>query len=215
MLLGCDIFSSSDSNGSNNNSADDAGADSSNGGTTVGDGSLNGADTCDGIVPVIVRDFRSVDESATLGHPDFEYVSWPDEKGIVEEQLNTTDRKPVYALDGQSSDTTHSKALFDKWYRDVPGNEQGQNKRFELSLTFEKQSDGTWRYESNRFFPLDEVAGTYGFYPENLLTDPCTEEPGFENHNTISRLRCTSLFSISRAQAKPSDSEAMMTCGCS
>ncbi len=89
-----------------------------------------------------VRDF---DDS----HPDFEHVV-ASERGIVEVALGA-DGKPVYA--GGTGRTTNGAEAFDQWYRDT----EGVNERDSLTLTLEEQADGSFRFEDNDFFPIDEA----------------------------------------------------------
>lgn len=88
---------------------------------------------------------------------------------IVEDELGA-DRKPVYresnSFDGQPgrTATTHGRAAFDEWYRDVPG----KNLRAEQILKLEDLGNGIYSFDSARtgvalaaddaskqFFPLD------------------------------------------------------------
>ena len=89
-----------------------------------------------------VRDFQDA-------HPDFEYRISTD-RGIVRERLGP-DGKPVYAHDDKTP-TTNGEALFDQWYRDVPG----VNQSTKYSITFsDPDGDGIATYSSSSFFPID------------------------------------------------------------
>ncbi len=99
------------------------------------------AETCDGKLTAVVRDFQPT-------HPDFEFAvpgsrgaCYCSEKGIVGETLGP-DNKPVYVA--TNSKTTSSAANFDQWYRDVPG----VNQRAEVVLQFQPSADGTFSYDS-------------------------------------------------------------------
>jgi fibro-slime domain-containing protein len=85
------------------------------GGSGGNGGSGTSPDNCSGLYGV-VRDFRM--NSTTNGHPDFENAIAED-RGIVEPTLGS-DGKPVYAHPDGTTQTTHGRAYFDEWYRDVP-----------------------------------------------------------------------------------------------
>jgi fibro-slime domain-containing protein len=112
-----------------------------------------------------IRDFKAQDE--TNGHPDFERTPGVDgfnygsDRGITTDTIGS-DKKPVYA--GGSYSTTN-QTNFDKWYRDVPE----VNKSTEYSITLEKQSDGTYRYSNNNFFPINgQLWGNYASTGKNF-----------------------------------------------
>lgn len=94
-----------------------------------------------------IRDFKA-------SHDDFEFGSENkqvgDDRGIVTAQLGV-DKKPVYAKETGETLTTSGKANFDQWYRDVAG--VNQNKEYSIEL--ERQSDGTYKYQNNSFFPIN------------------------------------------------------------
>ncbi|HXT49902.1 MAG TPA: Calx-beta domain-containing protein, partial [Thermoanaerobaculia bacterium] len=96
-----------------------------------------------------IRDF-------TTAHPDFEGLIAFD-PGIVTPQLGA-DLKPVYA--GQANNpTTHGQALFDQWYRDVPGVNLPTEYWIRLS-----QNGSIYSYSSDAFFPIDnQLFGNQGF----------------------------------------------------
>jgi len=98
-------------------------------------------------VPIVnlnatVRDFRA-------NHPDFQNGLGND-RGVVQNQVGPQ-RKPVYAPSGGSS-TTHGRANFDQWYRDVSGVNQSTDIILALDDT---DGDGTYTYVNNAFFPID------------------------------------------------------------
>lgn len=97
-------------------------------------------------LPVVLRDFKKYPGG---GHIDFENANG-EEKGIVQALLGP-DGKPQYAKDGLPSNTTHGKARFDEWYRDVAG----VNQTFLQTMTFEKQPSGAFQFNDSTFFPLD------------------------------------------------------------
>lgn len=96
-----------------------------------------------------IRDFQS-------SHPDFEATIGTD-KNIVTNNLGI-DKKPIYSYEIGSSLTTSGKANFDQWYRHVPG----INKSKKHSIELVRQTDGTYVYQNNSFFPInDELWGNY------------------------------------------------------
>jgi hypothetical protein len=116
-----------------------------------------GAATCGSNVIGVARDFRA-------SHPDFEctktspYV-WNDPSnkdcgpwdpaivGALGSAIGAN-AKPVYV--GTTPSTTGA-ANFDQWFNDVPG----VNDRMELTLTLAPSGQGTFVYDTDRFFPLD------------------------------------------------------------
>src|SRR5256885_1048005 len=106
----------------------------------------------------IVRDFRFYAATEKTTNPDFENPPPPDENGapnsayrgpwhdwaIVTGTLGA-DRKPVYSASG-STLTTHGKASFDQWYRDV----RGTNVRRAVPITFTRAPSGASEYDSEK-----------------------------------------------------------------
>jgi fibro-slime domain-containing protein len=100
-------------------------------------------------VTATLRDFRD-------DHIDFENKRG-DDRGIVRDELGA-DRLPVYA-GGNGTVTTHGRAAFDQWYRDVPGTNQRRLHTLELT----PGPSGTYTFESDEFFPLDgQLYGNQG-----------------------------------------------------
>ncbi len=93
----------------------------------------------DPVLVGVVRDFHTT-------HPDME-SAFGDDPGIVEPLLGA-DERPVYA---GPTPTTHGKAAFDQWYRDVPG----VNAPKELTLPLAR-SGSELSYSDGTFFPIDE-----------------------------------------------------------
>ena len=89
-----------------------------------------------------VRDFRA-------SHPDFQNELGTD-RGIVTATLGPR-RKPVYASNGQTP-TTHGRANFDQWYRDVSGVNQSTDIQINLD---DSDGDGVYTYINSNFFPID------------------------------------------------------------
>jgi len=100
-----------------------------------------GADVLPPLLDVRVRDFRA-------SHPDFENVIG-DDRGIVAPILGSDD-KPVYA---GPTPTTHGRARFDEWYRDVPGVNQGVD--IELTLRGTGGDPELYVFSDPTFFPID------------------------------------------------------------
>ncbi len=101
-----------------------------------------------------IRDFKAKEQSG--GHPDFQKAI-ATEKNLVTTQLGA-DQKPVYAKASGGTTTTTGKESFDQWYRNVPGVNQSQ----EHSITLDRQSNGTYKYQSNDFFPINgKLFGNY------------------------------------------------------
>jgi fibro-slime domain-containing protein len=94
-------------------------------------------------------------------HIDFENALGA-ETGIVETMLGG-DMKPVYALDGKPSTTTHGKAAFDQWYNDVPNVNMSQQIMFTLNLTAGSMPP-QYTFSNDNFFPIDGMLlGNEGF----------------------------------------------------
>lgn len=101
-----------------------------------------------------IRDFKA--KNQTGGHPDFQYAIG-DDRGIVTTQLGA-DQKPVYAKETGVTRTTTGKTNFDQWYRNVSGFNQSK----EYSIVLERQSNGTYKYQNNDFFPINgQLFGNY------------------------------------------------------
>lgn len=104
--------------------------------------------------PGTLRDFRGLNQTTGPGspvHQDFENANGT-ERGIVGPAgAPLADGKPVYALEGSSSATTHGRAVFDQWYRDT----SGINISLPLSLELKRQADGAYVYDAPAFFPAD------------------------------------------------------------
>jgi len=107
-------------------------------------------------IPVVYRDFRGWPEEPRdglpKGHIDFENLYGSLEEGLLENNLGT-DGKPVYAKDGIATRTTHGKAAFDQWYRDVPN----VNMAVVRTLDLTRQSNGSYLFDSQSFFPIDNA----------------------------------------------------------
>ena len=86
-------------------------------------------------------------------HPDFEREKGVDgfkyglDKNITTDTIGS-DRNPVYA---NGSYSTTNRDNFDQWYRDV----EGVNQSTEYPITLTKNANGIYRYQNNKFFPID------------------------------------------------------------
>lgn len=99
----------------------------------------------------LLRDF-------TDAHPDFEAELGSD-RGIVEDRLGA-DGKPVYAP-ADRSDTTHGRAAFDQWYRDVP--QVNQRAPIVLTLVNSPADPHIYTFRDLDFFPIDgQLLGDQG-----------------------------------------------------
>jgi fibro-slime domain-containing protein len=110
-----------------------------------------------------IRDFKAKNQSG--GHPDFERTpgdknpanqsfGYGEDKNITTNTLGA-DQKPVYA--GTTYSTT-TKENFDQWYRNVSGVNQSK----EYPIVLERQANGTYKYQNNDFFPINnELFGNY------------------------------------------------------
>lgn len=123
-------------------------------------------------IPIIYRDFRGVDQLAddtpelAAGHPDFEREGGMD-RGIVADRLGD-DKKPVYARATGESPSTTGAENFQSWYNDDPRN----NRTIVDTLTLTRQPNGSYVFEAEEFFPLDDR----GFVAEG-------EETTYQLHN--------------------------------
>ena len=85
------------------------------------------------------------------GHIDFQNKNGA-ERGIVQERLGL-EGKPVYARAAGGSQTTHGQAAFDQWFRDVPN----VNIPVVSTLSLAHTGNGTYLFDSQSFFPLDNL----------------------------------------------------------
>jgi fibro-slime domain-containing protein len=153
--------SSSDDKGKGNGNGDgDGDGDHSSGDgddLTPGDGDSNSG--CGSTLHATIRDFSA-------DHPDFENDDFMNESGdrgdreltgIVEQMLGA-DRKPVYAHDGPTPQTTGVEE-YGQWYHDT----EGVNQTFSYDIVLESQGDGKYVYDNSFFFPIDDKGfGNHG-----------------------------------------------------
>ena len=143
-----------------------------------GGGGGPGLSGMSGTIQITIRDFKFYDPNDSTTNPDFEHVPQTDQSGapnpgysgpwddpkIVDATLGA-DGKPVYANATGTTLTTHGKASFDQWYRDVPGT----NINVQYPLTLAPNPDGSVGYDSEvsgvplgsgdptkMFFPIDD-----------------------------------------------------------
>lgn len=142
-------------------------------GQLIDDEALEPTDECDGVIPVVYRDFNH-------SHPDFEMDFSGD---VVRRQLVASrlgaDNKPVFAssLGCPAQQGTPlacanwevnrpvitSAQTFDQWYRNV----DAVNVPFESTLTLlENPNTGLYTFNSNDFFPIANTDG-FGITPPN------------------------------------------------
>lgn len=142
-------------------------------GQLIDDEALEPTDECDGVIPVVFRDFSD-------SHPDFEMDFSGD---VVRRQLVApllgADNKPVFAssLGCPAQQGTPmacanweverpvitSAQTFDQWYRDA----DGVNVPFESTLELvENPNTGLYTFNSNDFFPIANNEG-FGITPPN------------------------------------------------
>jgi len=137
--------------------------DSGNGDATFGDGSSNDGNSNDGNcgpnLTGVIRDFSI---SGGTHHPDFENVI-ADDRGIVAPLLGS-DFKPVYANTNGTTATTHGKAGFDQWYRDV----SGVNFSFPFQVTMVQGQNGISTFDNQSFFPIDNQGWGNEGQPHNF-----------------------------------------------
>jgi choice-of-anchor C domain-containing protein len=106
----------------------------------------------------VIRDFKTWGQPG--GHPDFENPCCGLVSGIVRADLGA-DGKPVYAgTDAAPRPMTTGQTRFDQWYRDV----EGVNLSTTYDLVLQRQSDGTYVYDNQAYFPIDgQLFGNYPF----------------------------------------------------
>lgn len=96
-----------------------------------------------GSLTAILRDFKTE-------HPDME-KALGDDRGLVQVDLGS-DNKPVYAPTGATA-TVSGKTSFDQWYRDTAN----VNMHFEQPLPLTESPPGTFTFDNQAFFPLDNM----------------------------------------------------------
>ena len=129
--------------GPNHGAVDANGAGGDGAGNRDGQtGPVVDAPSC-GTLTAILRDFKTE-------HPDFE-KALGDDRGLVQDALGS-DNLPVYKPAGATG-TVSGKASFDQWYRDV----SGVNMHFEQPLPLTESPPGTFTFDNQAFFPLDNM----------------------------------------------------------
>jgi fibro-slime domain-containing protein len=141
----------------------------SNRGGLVSDGGLGGGDdagagSCGRALRAVIRDFRGWPGPAgEPKHPDFEYVV-ADDSGIVAAALGADD-KPVYAHAGPTI-TTNGPDAYTQWYRDVAG--VNLNFEYQIVLTEDPARPGTFLYDNDAYFPIDDQGWGDQFQSHNF-----------------------------------------------
>ncbi|WP_338867668.1 DUF4215 domain-containing protein [Myxococcus stipitatus] len=116
------------------------------------------------VIPAVFRDF--IGFPWTGGHADFQNKNGQSERGIVKADLTKTIKgktypggKPDYAKDGTdlSLSTTNGRTLFEQWYTDDPT----VNRTVVGTLDLVRQSNGSYVFDDQDFFPLDTLQGTW------------------------------------------------------
>ena len=128
--------------------SDNHDTDSNGGGDGDTDADSDGDADTDGVIEPgkltgVVRDFYD-------SHADFEETTGND-VGFVAFELGP-DRKPVY-IGGDGTSTTHGAVAFDQWFRD----EEGVNSRMALTIELIDDGAGTYTYDNQTFFPIDDL----------------------------------------------------------
>ncbi len=199
LLVGCSNSSSDVVGGGSTGSTTSGGGDINinlgSGGSGAGGSDSSGGvstastSTAPGQLTMIVRDFKFYDANDPTTDPDFENVPKTDQNGnpnnayggpwddrnIVTDTLGS-DHKPVYKNQSGGTLTTHGRAAFDKWYRNVDGTNIAQ----QIPLQLSQDSSGTFSYDSRTagpplspnggFFPIDDN-GPYATKFGNQGTD--------------------------------------------
>jgi fibro-slime domain-containing protein len=113
---------------------------------------------------IAYRDFLS--SSVAGGHPDFYRPgqNFGLSTGLVQDALDAAG-KPVFLSSGGSlgGNILENATSFAAWYRDT-----ALSKKTVSTLTLAQQPDGTYRFSSTSFFPLDSAAN---IYPETFADD--------------------------------------------
>jgi fibro-slime domain-containing protein len=118
------------------------GDDATGGGNPEAGDPTTDAQAC-GQLTAAIRDFMTA-------HPDME-KALGDDRGLVEDDLGV-DNKPVYKPPGATV-TVSGKTSFDQWYRDV----SGVNMHFEIPLPLTEDPPGTFTFDNELFFPIDNM----------------------------------------------------------
>ncbi len=114
-------------------------------GRVVADGRMTDSSSGDcAQITAVIRDFD-------VSHSDFEDENPGHQPGLVRRMLDA-DSKPVYAHGSERHANIENEQSFRQWYRDVPG----VNQRFEIELPLTREADGSFVYESDAFFPIDD-----------------------------------------------------------
>jgi fibro-slime domain-containing protein len=106
-------------------------------------------------------DFENVPRTDASGAPSASYLGPWDDRAIVTSMLGA-DGKPIYARADAVTLTTHGRATFDQWFRDVPGT----NVAVELPLALSRNARGEYEFDSEKTgVPLSATDPTRNFFP--------------------------------------------------
>jgi fibro-slime domain-containing protein len=100
---------------------------------------------------IIIRDFKLYDAADPSTNPDFHNIEC--DRDVAASTLGD-DGKPVYQTPTNTL-PTFGKAVFDQWYRDVPGT----NIAVDYPLTLTATSDGLYEYDSRKTGTVDTSTG--------------------------------------------------------
>jgi len=106
-------------------------------------------------------DFENAPRTDASGVPSSAYFGPWDDHAFVTSKLGP-DGKPVYAHATGVTLTTHGRASFDQWFRDVPGT----NVAIELPLALSRNTRGEYEFDSEKTgVPLSTTDPTRNFFP--------------------------------------------------
>lgn len=149
----------------------------------------------------VIRDFKLYSASDSKTNPDFENVpstaapttlGWVD-PDIVTDQLGA-DHKPVYKNASGKTITTHGKAAFDQWFKNVDGTNITQS----IPVTLTQNSDGAYVYDSKApgplnkdgmFFPIDD-----GTQYQTKFGNQTSKDAAGNSHNFSFTLELHTVF---------------------
>ncbi len=170
-------------------------------GDLIDDSQLGKPDECDGVIPVVYRDFND-------SHPDFEMAFRGDvvRRRLVSDQL-APDNKPTFqsslgcpAQQGtptacadwavENIPVITSAATFDQWYRNVAGVNIALESTLELLET--SAGSGLYKFSSNDFFPIGNDQG-FGVTPAGQSRNYLFTTEIHLNFEYIARQRFTFL----------------------
>lgn len=162
------VFEREPEAGADLNSADGSTSDTARGAFGEGGEVPDVSVPSSAVLIATVRDFKLYNANDPSTNPDFENVPpgagpW-DDRDIAAAALGT-DGKPAYKNPAGRTLTTHGRASFDSWYRDVPG----MNVSVPYPMPLLPNAGGSFAFDSNvngvplssadprkMFFPIDD-----------------------------------------------------------